>query len=72
MVCDEIVIAQESQILPAFLIELSADSCLEEFEKWSRVLPVATMTTTPSHATNDSVTVDMEKEDTHAYVVYDI
>lgn len=74
-VCDEIVIAQESQILPAFLIELSADSCLEEFEKWSRVLPVATMTTTttPSHATNDSVTVEMEEEEeAHAYVVYDI
>jgi hypothetical protein len=66
-VCDEIVIAQESQILPAFLIELSPESCVKEFEKWSRVLPALT----PSHATNDSTTVDIEEE-ARAYVVYDI
>lgn len=38
IICDEIVVGQESQILPAFIITLDIDSCLEEFEKWNRVI----------------------------------
>lgn len=36
---DEIVVNQEAQILPAFIISIDTDSSLEEFEKWNRVLP---------------------------------
>lgn len=39
VVCDEIVVAQESQILPAFIVELDIISCAKEFEKWNRSLP---------------------------------
>lgn len=39
IVCDEIVVAQESQILPAFIIRLDYESCMREFGKWERVLP---------------------------------
>jgi Leucine-rich repeat (LRR) protein len=38
IICDEIVVGQESQILPAFIIELDVDSCLEELDKWYRVV----------------------------------
>ena len=37
--CDEFVIPQESQILPAFIVELNVESCSREFAKWSRTLP---------------------------------
>lgn len=37
--CDEIIVGQESQILPAFIVEMDHDSCISEFEKWQRDLP---------------------------------
>jgi len=39
IVCNEIVVGQESQILPAFIITLDIDSCRAEFIKWVRVIP---------------------------------
>lgn len=38
IVCDEIVVGQESQILPAFIIRLDYESCMTEFGKWERAL----------------------------------
>ena len=38
-ICDELVINQSSQILPAFIIELDHELCLLEFDKWKRVIP---------------------------------
>ena len=35
----ELVVAQEAQILPSFIVTLEAESCIREFEKWKRVLP---------------------------------
>ena len=42
IICDEIVVGQESQILPAFIITLDPESCLKEFNKWERVVVEAT------------------------------
>jgi cysteine-rich repeat protein len=39
VVCDEIVVNQESQILPAFLVELDIESCQTEYSKWLRDIP---------------------------------
>jgi hypothetical protein len=33
-ICDELVIGQESQILPSFIIKLDHDSCTKEYDKW--------------------------------------
>ena len=41
-ICDEIVVSQESQILPAFIITLDPESCIKEFDKWSRVVAEST------------------------------
>ncbi len=38
--CDEIVVNQESQILPAFIIELDLESCQSEYTKWVRDIPL--------------------------------
>lgn len=55
--CDEIVISQESQILPAFIIELEVESCMREFEKWSSTETIR----------------EMDKEAvSHAHIVYDL
>jgi hypothetical protein len=35
-ICDEFVIGQEAHILPAFLITLDTDNCLEYFDEWNR------------------------------------
>lgn len=40
LVCDEIVVNQESQILPAFIIELDLESCQTEYDKWVRDIPL--------------------------------
>lgn len=39
VLCDEFVIPQESQILPAFIVELNLESCAKEHDKWTRVIP---------------------------------
>ena len=40
IICDEIVVNQESQILPAFLIELDIESCKTQYDKWLRDTPL--------------------------------
>lgn len=35
-ICDEIVVAQESQLCPSFIIRLDPMECVSEFEKWKR------------------------------------
>jgi hypothetical protein len=42
VVCDEIVVNQESQILPAFIISLDPESCIKAFDNWSRVIVEST------------------------------
>jgi hypothetical protein len=37
-ICDEIVVNQEVQILPAFIITLNYDSCQRELKNWERVI----------------------------------
>lgn len=37
--CDELVVSQECQILPAFIISLDLEDCKRHFEQWSRDLP---------------------------------
>lgn len=61
VLCDEMVVNQESQILPAFIIELSVDSCVRIYDKWSRE-PCSSSSTT---------TVEMDSEQ-YPYLVYDI
>jgi len=36
---NELVVSQESQVLPSYIISLEPESCLLEFEKWKRVIP---------------------------------
>ena len=36
--CDEIVVNQEVQILPAFIITLNHESCMKELKNWERVI----------------------------------
>ncbi len=36
--CDEIVVNQEVQILPAFIVTLNVDSCNRELKNWERVI----------------------------------
>jgi len=36
---NELVVSQESQILPSFIIILNPEECLREFDKWKRVIP---------------------------------
>jgi hypothetical protein len=75
--CDEIVVAQESQILPAFIVRLDIGSCLHEFEKWDRVVPqplknglqYADLTET---AHSDSIIYMDNSASKGNYVIYDI
>jgi len=60
VLCDEMVVNQESQILPAFIIELSVDSCLAVYEKW---------TLEPYSLTNTTIEMD---SDHCPYTMYDI
>jgi len=39
IICNEIVVGQESQILPAFLLEFGSNACKKEFANWNRVVP---------------------------------
>lgn len=39
--CNEIVVGQESQILPAFIITFDEQQCKAQFEEWSRDTPTA-------------------------------
>ena len=39
VICDEIVIGQESQILPAFIIALNVESCMKVYNIWERNIP---------------------------------
>jgi len=52
-ICDEIIVTQSSQILPAFIIELEIESSLIEFDKWKRVIP---------KNQNNDVTLDLRTE----------
>ncbi len=76
--CDEIVVNQESQILPAFILELDIDSCLREYEKWSREIPLpvndaalknhlqmndSAMATTANTVTQSVISMDTYYED---------
>jgi hypothetical protein len=36
---NELVVSQESQVLPAYIILLDSELCLKEFDKWKRVIP---------------------------------
>ena len=36
-ICDELIVCQESQILPAFIIKLNTESALKELLNWERV-----------------------------------
>lgn len=38
LVCNELVIGSENQIVPAFVIKLDLDSCMDCFEKWQRAI----------------------------------
>ena len=38
-ICNEIVVNQSSQILPAYIVQLEPELALLEFDKWKRVIP---------------------------------
>lgn len=59
--CDEIVVGQESQILPAFIIRLDDQACRKEFSNWDREVAPVTTTTTASLTTTgfDAEVLDM-------------
>jgi len=56
VLCDEMVVNQESQILPAFIIELSVDSCLTVYDKW----------------TQEPYSTTSMDSDQYPYIVYDV
>ena len=68
--CDEIIVNQEVQILPAFIVTLNIDSCEKELKNWERVLAdekeryqlsssLLSSTTTPSSITCSTI-IDIE------------
>ncbi len=65
IICDEIVVGQESQILPAFIISLDLDSCLKEFDKWDRavVAPIS------SHDTSLETIVPFEDQSENYFLL---
>jgi hypothetical protein len=56
----EIVIGQESQILPAFIVTLEKESCRLESDKWDRELPKSTpmLLSSNSHHKDGNVRLD--------------
>lgn len=52
---NELVVSQESQVLPAYIISLETEGCLREFDKWKRVIP--------GELNKDDIIVDFRNED---------
>lgn len=67
IVCDEIVVGQESQILPAFIIRLDYDSCMTEFGKWERALaaPVTAEETYKNYCEEKETVTNVFSESTY-------
>lgn len=60
----EIIVGQESQILPAFIIKLDIESCLKELDKWTRT--VVEPENEHSRMDTTQYCIDMtQKEDTY-------
>lgn len=83
VVCDEIVVNQESQILPAFLVELDIETCQTEYQKWVRDIPlpvndaalqnhVPLSPHTAVTSTEGTLLSVVSMEDAYAYQVYDV
>jgi len=52
---NELVVSQESQVLPSFIIILNSEECLKEFDKWKRVIP-------QDNDKRDMIVVDLKSE----------
>jgi hypothetical protein len=58
--CDELVISQESQALPAFIITLDPNSASKEYEYWQRVVTFMINHTTPrSDMIKDDIRIEI-------------
>ncbi len=64
----EIVVGQESQILPTFLIKLNIEDCLKELDKWNRTVvePETTIENESVGVEKAEYCIDMtQKEETY-------
>lgn len=68
----EIVVGQESQILPAFIVKLNVDSCLKELDKWNRTVvdPEITIEHESVKVEKTDYFIDITQKEDNAYDDY--